>query len=101
MVKFFSYILESLKEEIHNFPLFIPVFIGIGIGYYFHLYNEPKTWVVYLLFILSFLILVFVNFGNSSDKLKHYKIVFIFSTFKYILKKILKFTVFVLLLTIV
>ena len=101
MIKFFSYILESLKEEIHNFPLFIPVFIGIGIGYYFHLYNEPKTWVVYLLFILSFLILVFVNFGNSSDKLKHYKIVFIFSTFKYILKKILKFTLFALLLPIV
>ena len=99
--KVFSYIIESLKEEIHNFPLFIPVFIGIGIGYYFHLQNEPKSWLVYLIFAISSFVLVFMNLGNSSDKLKHYKAVVAFSTFKYIFKKLLKFAIFTLLFPIV
>lgn len=99
--KIFSYIVSNLREEIQNFPLFIPVFIGLGIGYYFHLYNEPKTWVVNLVFIISSLILLFVNFGNSSDKVKHYKLLVILSTFKYIIKKVLKFALFALLFPIV
>lgn len=99
--KFVSYIAETLKEEIQNLPLFIPVFIGIGIGYYFHLQNEPKSWLVYFIFAISTFILMFVNLGNSSDKLKHYKVVVAFSTFKYIFKKLLKFAIFTLLFPIV
>ena len=93
---FFAYITKNLVEEIHNFPLFIPVFMGIGIGYYFHLSTEPKTWVVYFSFILSVLFLIFVNLGNSSDKFKRYKVIVAFSTFKYIFKKIFKVLLFTL-----
>ncbi len=94
--KILSYIKSNLMEEIHNFPLFIPVFIGIGIGFYFHLESEPKTWVVYLCFAISLLLLFFLNLGNSSDKFKHYKFVVAFSTFKYILRKFFKILLFTL-----
>ncbi len=99
--KLFSYINTNLLEEINNLPLFIPVFIGIGIGFYFHLEMEPRTWVVYSLFVLSALLLFFVNLGNSSDKFKHYKFVVAFSTFKYIFKKIFKIFLFTLLFPII
>ncbi len=98
--KFFSYITGNLKEEINNFPLFIPVFMGLGIGYYFSLFNEPKTWIVYSIFIASLIVLIFINFGNSSDKFKKYKLIVAFSTIKYIIKKIIKIFLFTLLLPI-
>ncbi len=99
--KIFEYISNNLKEEIHNFPLFIPVFIGIGIGFYFHLEIEPRSWIIYLAFIITSLILFFINLGNSSDRFKHYKFLVAFSTFKYIFKKILKILLFTLLLPII
>ena len=94
--KIFAYICSNLQEEIHNFPLFIPVFIGIGIGFYFHLEIEPRSWIIYFIFILTSLTLFFINLGNSSDKFKHYKFLVAFSTFKYIFKKILKILLFTL-----
>lgn len=100
MKKFVNYIIENLSMELHNFPLWIPVFIACGIGFYFHLYNEPKAWLTYSIFGLSLFILIFVNFGNSSDKIKRYKKIFAWSTLKYIIKKLFKFIVFLLFLPI-
>ncbi|MBR1544728.1 MAG: hypothetical protein IJ638_02180, partial [Alphaproteobacteria bacterium] len=99
--KIFSYIQENLLEEIHNLPLFIPVFIGIGIGFYFHLENEPKTWISYSIFFITLISLFFVNLGNSSDKFKHYKVIVAFSTLKYILRKFFKILLFTLLFPII
>ena len=92
--RIFNYISENLSGEIHNFPLWIPVFISCGIAFYFHLYNEPKSWFVNTIFGVSLFILIFLNAGNSSDKIKKYKKIFAWSTLKYILKKVLKFTIF-------
>ncbi|MBD5398720.1 ComEC family competence protein [bacterium] len=92
--KIANYITENLSMELHNFPLWIPVFIACGIGFYFHLYNEPRAWLTYSIFGLSLFILIFVNFGNSSDKIKKYKKIFAWSTLKYIIKKLFKFAVF-------
>ena len=98
--KLANYISVNLSMELHNFPLWIPVFIACGIGFYFHLYNEPKAWLTYMLFGLSLFVLIFVNFGNSSEKIKKYKKLFAWSTLKYIIKKLFKFVVFLFFLPI-
>ncbi len=95
-----NYIAQNLSLEFHNFPLWIPVFIACGIGFYFHLFMEPRAWVTYTIFGLSLFILIFVNFGNSSDKIKKYKKLFAWSTLKYIIKKLFKFVVFLFFLPI-
>ena len=50
----FNYIFENLSAEIHNFSLWIPVFIASGIGCYFYLYEEPKSWLVYMICLFWF-----------------------------------------------
>ena len=101
MKKFFNWIICNFQEEIHNLPLFIPVFIGLGIVFYFSLENEPATWLIYLLFGITSFFFFFINLGNSSDRIKHYKLVVAFSAFKYIFKKLLKIFLFALLLPII
>ena len=95
MKKIFSYLYNSFMEDFLNFPLWIPVFLSLGIAFYFNMYDEPKEWLVNLIFGISLFVFIFINVGNSSDKIKKYKKIFAWSTLKYILKKILKFAVFI------
>lgn len=93
--KFVNFISNSFLEDFLNFPLWIPIFISLGIAFYFNLYNEPKEWLVNLIFFFSLFIFIFVNVGNSSDKIKKYKKIFAWSSLKYIFRKILKFSIFI------
>jgi competence protein ComEC len=92
-----SYIEENLKAEADNFILLAPVFMGVGIWMYFARATEPRFWTAAFAFALSSFVLVFINFGNSSARLKEYKKMFAFSTFIFILKKSIKIFAFAIL----
>ncbi|MDR2099076.1 MAG: hypothetical protein LBO78_03570, partial [Rickettsiales bacterium] len=91
------YIAENLRAEADNFVLLVPVFMGVGAGMYFHRAAEPGFWPTAFAFAASAFMLMFVNFGNSSDKVKEYKKMFAFSTFVFFLKKLIKIFVFAIL----
>src|SRR5277367_4630199 len=44
MISFKDALSSSFFNDFHRWPLWIPVFFGMGIAFYFHLSFEPSYW---------------------------------------------------------
>ncbi len=56
-----TYLSSSFFKDFHRWPLWLPVFLGIGISIYFSLPKEPSLWLGYAGFVAFGVVIPFMR----------------------------------------